>query len=170
MTDVHWLRSIEDVHTGVIVSYYHLEIISHLLCELSNLIGPRTSRVGCSTRSDETQRDGSLSCTRCCPLPVIYDIYHQRDSVRIMNQSTATPPASEPSSQNRRHVTGTVTHTWTRHTVQTRSHRTVTHTKMTVHATETKTVSEKTRKVDSDITQTITGPFIKFIDFISAIK
>lgn len=29
---------------------------------------------------------------------------------------------------------------------------------MMVHATETKTVSEKTRKVDSDITQTITGP------------
>ncbi|KAG1784880.1 uncharacterized protein HD556DRAFT_1440480 [Suillus plorans] len=75
-----------------------------------------------------------------------------------MNQSIATPPASEPSSQNRRHAAGTVTRTWTRRTVQTRSHRTVTRTKTTVDATETKTVSEKTRKVDSDITQAITGP------------
>ncbi|KAG2150352.1 uncharacterized protein EDB93DRAFT_1249920 [Suillus bovinus] len=72
-----------------------------------------------------------------------------------MNQSTATPRASDPSSQN--HAAGTITWTWTRRTVQTQSRRTVTHTKTTVDATETKVVSEKTRKVDSDITQTITG-------------
>ncbi|KAG1847038.1 hypothetical protein F4604DRAFT_1936077 [Suillus subluteus] len=59
--------------------------------------------------------------------------------------------------ENRKHVK-TVTRTWTSHTVRSHSDQTITRTKTTFDVMETETVKERIRTIDSDTTQTITGP------------
>ncbi|KAG1805500.1 hypothetical protein EV424DRAFT_1544348 [Suillus variegatus] len=74
----------------------------------------------------------------------------------MSSTNTSTRQASD-NVHDRRHIK-TVTRTRTTRTVQTHTSRIVTSTKTTIDATETGTVKERTRTVDSAVTHTISGP------------